>query len=341
MGKRLFILAALLVLTLPALLSPLGLDIRSYRSDAAVASFMDDPLAYVADRLALRTAAITARAALLSRIGESGSEQVVRGRGGFLFFAETLADYQGMQPLTAAEQSALIDRLTALQSALAAEGRGLIVLIAPNKNAVYPEYMPAHILPAQEDGLSRLNAALSGAGLTVLDAQTLLTAHKGEGLLYFRGDTHWNARGARLVYQALMTMMGVTGAPDYADVPLTAGTAGDLTLLCQPGTPPTEPDAAPEIPRAYRTTRPMRSLDDARIQTTSAATDLSLLVVRDSFGEGLFPYLANTAGRMTFSRSDQDVAAQAAAADADWVVIEVVQRNVRDWLAEGALVSAQ
>lgn len=341
MGKKLFVLAALLMLALPVLLAPFGVDIRSYRSDAQTDSFADNPAGYITDRLALRTAAITGRARTLALLGESGSVQVIQGREGFLFFAQTLSDYQGTQPLTPQEQAALTAKLTALEAALAAEGRRLIVLIAPNKSAVYPEYMPFYALPAQEDGLTQLNAALTSAGLTVLDAQSLLTARKADGLLYFRGDSHWNARGARLVYQELMRLTGTADAPDYADIPLLADSAGDLTLLCQPGTLPTEPDAAPDITRVYRTTRPMRTLDDARIQTTSATTALSLLVVRDSFGRALFPYLANTAGSMTFSRSNADIPAQARSAKAEWVVVEVVQRNVRDWFQEGALLPAE
>lgn len=328
MGKRLFILAALLVLTLPVLLAPFGVDIPSYRTDAV------SPLE---DRLALRTAAITGYSRLLSLAGESGSPQVIVGKDGFLFFSETLEDYQGTAPLTEAQTHALISKLLTLESMLAEQGQELIVLIAPNKNAVYPEMMPGYILPAREDALARVNRMLAEAGLNILDAQSLLMARKAEGLLYFKGDTHWNARGARLVYQELMRMTG-TDAPTYADVLLAAGQAGDLTLLCQPGTQPVEPDAVPEIQRVYRTARPMRSLNDARIQTSGGTTDLALLVVRDSFGEGLFPYLANTAGSMVFSRSYQDIPAQAETAKAHFVVLEVVQRNLRDWLEDGALI---
>ena len=90
MGKKLFVLAAALVLTLPLLLMPFGVDIRAYRTDAQVATFAEDPAGYVTDRLALRTAAITGRSLLLGFIGESGSPQVIRGREGFLFFAESL-----------------------------------------------------------------------------------------------------------------------------------------------------------------------------------------------------------------------------------------------------------
>ena len=326
-GKRLFVILALLVLALPCVLAPLNVDIPTYRADA---------LTTPADSLALRTAAITVRSRLLAMIGETGSSQVIAGRDGFLFFAETLADFR-QGGLTDEETVALAEKLLALQASLEAEGRRLIVLIAPNKNTVYPEMMPGRILPAQSDSLARVNASLSAAGLNVLDARSLLLAGKEEGLVYFKGDSHWNARGARLIYQELMRMTGVA-APDYADVPLLSGQAGDLTLLCQPGTSPMEPEAEPGIQRTYRTSRPMRSLNDARIQTSGGTAALSMLVVRDSFGAGLFPYLANTLETMVFSRNDKDVAGQAAAANADWVVLEVVQRNLRDWLAEGALI---
>lgn len=337
MGKKAFVLAALAVLVLPLVLAPFRVDLRSYRSDAQTASFVEDPAGWITDRLALRTAAITGRARLLSLLGESGSTQVICGREGFLFFAEALEE----PPLTETEQAALIERLRALESALAAQGRRLIVLIAPDKAAVYPELLPYYILPDETDSLAGLNAAMTAAGLTVLDAQTLLKAHKGEGLLYFTGDSHWNARGARVIYQELMRLTGTADAPDYADAELTEGTAGDLTLLCQPGTAPTEPDAAPAIDRVWRASPPIRTVDDARIRVSGGVTELRLLVVRDSFGRALFPYLAGAAGRMTFSRSDKDVAAQAKAAGADWVVIEVVERNLRDWLAEDALLPTE
>lgn len=337
MGKKAFVCLALLMLLLPVLLAPLAMltgleaDIPSYRSDARITAFSDDPIGYLTDRLALRTAAITGRARLLALIGESGSDQVIRGRDGFLFFAETLTG-QGARPVSEEETDQITRQLLSLQSALAQEGRRLIVCIAPDKCSVYPDMLPDHVLP-EEGSLAALNAVLEKAGLTVLDALTLLRQGRMEGQTYFRNDSHWNARGAYLMYQELMRLTGTADAPDYADVPLLPGTAGDLLLLCQPGTLPAEPDAAPDIPRTYRTARPMRTLDDATIRTTGGASELHLLVIRDSFGRGLFPYLANAAGSMTFSRSYKDIAAQARNAEADWVVLEIVERNVRELAA--------
>jgi phage baseplate assembly protein W len=76
----------------------------------------------------------------------------------------------------------------------------------------------------------------------------------------------------------------------------------------------------------------MRNLNDMRIYTVSEGEGPSLLVVRDSFGERLFPYLANAASRMVYSRVYEDVAQQARDADARVVVLEIAERNLASLL---------
>ena len=323
MGRRLFIAAALILLLLPVALMPFHADMANYQAAAAgrIASLED-----VEDHLALRTALITWRDRLLALIGESGSEQVIRGDG-MLFYDEEIPDYLGRSAMPEGALDALADELTGLSDALAAEGRRLIVLLAPNKSSVYPEAVPARYLPSDEpSNLTRLQDALAERGVAYLNAQALLLAGKAEGQLYYADDTHWNARGAGLAYQALMDMLALP--VPYGDVALGEGQAGDLIVMAQPGTWPIEPDAVPDIQRTYRTARPMRSLDDMRIETSTSADTPSLLVVRDSFGEGLFPYLANSIGRMVYSRVYGDVLGQARQAEAEVVILEIVERNI-------------
>ena len=137
----------------------------------------------------------TARAQLLQAAGESGNDRVIAGRNGFLFLADTLDDYMGKNVMTDEEISRLCGNVLAFSQALS--GR-LIVLIAPDKAAIYPENMPVRYLKGRgESSLDRVQQALLKGGITVLDAKNLLLAGKEEGQLYFSRDTHWNARGAR------------------------------------------------------------------------------------------------------------------------------------------------
>lgn len=323
MGRKLFVAAALLLLLLPVALMPLGIDMAGRQAGTATAiSSLDD----VETHLALRTALITWRDRLLALIGESGSDQVVRGDG-MLFYDEEMPDYLGQSALNEDELAALADTLLGLSDALAAENRRLVILLAPNKSSVYPEFLPARCLPSDSpSNLTRLQEALAGRGVAYLDAQAILLAGKAQGRLYFANDTHWNARGAGLVYRALMDMLGLP--VPYGDVTFAPGQAGDLIVMAQPGASPIEPDAQPDIPRAYRTARPMRSLDDMRIETAADADTPSLLIVRDSFGKGLFPYLANSISRMVCSRVYEDIPGQARQAEADVVVVEIVERLI-------------
>ena len=129
MGRRLFLVAVLAMLMLPAVLAPWGVDQANHRPDAYQAVLAQEPVAWLEERLALRTAMITLRSRALAPLGESGSEQVVRGAEGFLFYADTLANHQGNDEM----YRTVAERLAALQSALAAEDRRLLVLIAPDK----------------------------------------------------------------------------------------------------------------------------------------------------------------------------------------------------------------
>lgn len=331
MRKKIFSVLALLLLLAPAALAPWRVDMPARRADAAQTDFLSAPLSFVEERLALKTLLITLRAKALSLLGESGSDQVIAGREDFLFYGDTLADYQQSAPLPQAELDALADGLARLHQAFQAENRGFILLIAPNKNSIYPEYMPARLLPGPgESDLSRLQNALDARGVPYLDAREILLAAKKKGLVYFKRDTHWNARGAWAVYQALTEYLPDVKTPAAQEPVFLPGQAGDLLLLCQPGGDPTEPDAQPELERNYRALRPIRSLNDLRIETASSASALSLLVLRDSFGEGLFPYLANLTGRMTYSRVYDAPLAQARKAQAEMVILEIAERNLKN-----------
>lgn len=329
MRKKIFSILALLFLLAPAALAPWRVDLPSRRADAEQADFLSAPVQWVEDRLALKTLLLTLRARALSLLGESGSEQVIDGRDGFLFYSDTLADYQQTAPRAQAKLDALADGLAGLYQALRQENRAFLLLVAPNKNSVYPEYMPPFLLPGPgESDLSRLQSALKARGVPYLDAREILLSEKEKGLVYFKGDTHWNARGAWAVYNALIEYLPGAESAASQQPAFRPGRAGDLLLLCQPGGDPTEPDAQPELERGYRALRPIRNLNDLRIETASSTSALSLLVLRDSFGEALFPYLANQAGRLTFSRSYASPLSQARKAEADMVILEIAERNL-------------
>lgn len=272
---------------------------------------------------------IEGRSLLFSFIGQSGSDEVILGRDGFLFFAETMPDYLG-EPI---DIEAISEKIKAYSDALKESGIGFTFLCAPNKNSIYPEYMPYYAL-AGENSLPLLNERLEAMSINVVDAHDVLIKNKPEGLMYHRTDSHWNAMGALRVYQQLMNTLGASHA-DYADAPLAkAAFRGDLTRLYRPLALDLGFDYSPRTERAYETVGLMRSLTDMRIETLSDANDLNVLVLRDSFGEALFPYLANNMGRMVFSRQITFDEAIAIDENVTHVVLIIAQRDLQGLLTK-------
>lgn len=282
--------------------------------------------AYIDENLALREEMISSHAIVSETIfGQSGEEQVVLGREGWLFFAETMPDHYQRGGLSDTEIERIADAMAAYAESLAEAGIGFTFLCAPNKAAIYPEYLPYYAVSAGEPGnLDRLHAALDQRRVAYIDAAAILRDAKSEGeALYYKTDTHWNARGAALVSQALLQRQ-------TTDVAFTEGAliTGDLARLYRPRWPVQEPSLQADIQRAYSTIGVMRSLDDMNIRTESDTGTARMLIYRDSFGEALFPYLANELGYMVFTRAAPQDATLAVDEGVTHVVLEIAERSI-------------
>jgi hypothetical protein len=89
-------------------------------------------------------------------------------------------------------------------------GDHLLALLVPEKFAVYcPLLQDAPALPAPPVYyLDRLEASLSGAGLTVVNLTSVFRASAAQALsegryLYWLDDTHWNESGIRIAAEQL------------------------------------------------------------------------------------------------------------------------------------------
>ena len=123
--------------------------------------FDDDFEAWLRDHFALRQQAVRANAQLnYSLLRTSPNGQVIVGDGDWLYFDETVADYTGDGRFTDEELALLSGNLSALADALAERGARLYIAIVPNKNTVYPQYMPGrYAMRADEGNLPLLREA--------------------------------------------------------------------------------------------------------------------------------------------------------------------------------------
>jgi len=162
--------------------------------------------AWFTDRLPGRDRVIAADAWMdFHLLGESPDAQVLVGGDGWLYFREGVqADCVDEEVIRAA-----VDEVGLAGRVLAAAGKELVLVVAPNKEAIYPEHLGGH---SGETGCADANRAawralIPTAGLAgYLDTWGILSEAKATapGLLYHRLDTHWTSLGSGVVAEAIL-----------------------------------------------------------------------------------------------------------------------------------------
>lgn len=69
-------------------------------------------------------------------------------------------------------------------------------------------------------------------------------------------------------------------------------------------------------------------LNIIQIDTTNEQKEHSLLMFRDSFGNALYPFLADSFGHSRFSRKMPYPLTMMQEVNADVVIVEIVERNI-------------
>ena len=145
------------------------------------------------------------------KVGDRVFPNVVIGDDGWFFYTAeySMEDYQHVDRLTTKRLEMLRANLDALNKKLLKKGTILIVVIAPDKQTIYPQYMPDEI-PVFE-GPSRLDqfvTYMQEKGEThVIDLRPVLKQASQTSQVYYKTDTHWNKLGAYYAYQEILSAL--------------------------------------------------------------------------------------------------------------------------------------
>lgn len=298
-------------------------------------SFLSDASDYFADHFAARQELITANARLEAALfGESAEEKVILGKDGWLYYKSTLDDYRGQNLLADREIWSAAHCLALMQEYAQAQNVDFLFAVAPNKNTLYPEHMPDRYLRSDATGnLAHLYDALQQEGVQFADLKAAFDAE--DSTLYYRLDSHWNELGAALAHDTILDALGKDAPRLYDPDQFTEGTHynGDLDVMLYPLGSDTDVDDLPNWDWYFSISEPFRGAEDQMIQTRCAERSGSLLMFRDSFGNSLYPYMADSFFEARFSRAmPYDLSLLDGA---DTLIVEIVERNI-DWLAQRA-----
>ena len=297
---------------------------------------LQDTADWLSDHLAFRETWITADARLNAALFRASTADLVTvGRGDWLFYRADLADYLRTAPMTDRELFRAAHTLSLVRDWAAERGAAFYVTVAPNKAGLYPDRIPSvgTPLPGADDA-ARFAAALEREGVGYID---LFTPFREAGeVLYFHADSHWTTRGAALAHDAIVTAVGQECAR-FCSGGWREGMphAGDLAGMLYPAGAATEPDMEPDRELSFTYVSAYTGPEDHIIDTACPGRTGSLLLFRDSFGNSLFPFLADSFGTARFSRAMPLQLDQWEGEET--VVLEIVERNL-DYLTRKAPV---
>ena len=288
--------------------------------------FLSDLATYFDDHFYLRQELISSHNRIMAAVfGSSTEDDVILGSDGWLYYGSTLGDYTGTEAMTDRELWCAAINLGLMQEYCESMGAEFVFMPAPNKNSLYDENMPSYGVKAQERNAQRLFAILDVHGVNYLD---LFSAFAAEETLYFAHDSHWNSKGA--AYAADLINAALGGESDYYSDAFAQSEAhgGDLYEMLYPAFTDSErnPVYGGELSFSHSGGGEVRP-DSITIDTLGSGEG-NLLAFRDSFGNLLYPYLADSSASARFSRAVSYDLSQMAELGTDRVLVELVERNL-------------
>ncbi|RJX21233.1 MAG: hypothetical protein C4575_04510 [Desulforudis sp.] len=293
------------------------------------------------------------------RFGGSTAGEVVAGEDGWLFFAgeQVVDDFVGRAPFRPDQLKALATVIRESRARLAEKGIRFLMVVAPNKQSIYPEYLPEHYRQAR--GPTRLDQAVAllnrDPATAVLDLRPVLLRNKGERRLYDKTDTHWNQLGAYCGYREMARVIADYFPGEDLDAHFSVGAlwrqdpAGDLVPLS--GRTDILWETRPEVLTWQRAKKKelspaLRALllpeELAPEFTVRPGKRLRVLVLHDSFMIPMKLFLSETFGEVLYIRKYYDrktadfynrevMAGLLAEYEPDLVLEQIVERHL-DWL---------
>lgn len=282
-------------------------------------------------------------------VGTLDSSDVLLGKEHWLFLkdvsdSKSISDYQGLTSYSEEELADFTATLSTLQERLAGYGTRLVVVIAPAKEGIYSRYMPDSIpVVSRPTRVQTLAERLSGAGIPLVWPQQDLLDLSAERQVYYKYDTHWNEVGAYLAVTQAEALLGHTLAPlENCSVTVSQDQAAPTDLanvsavwsLCRD-----DPYYSVDAPRAEQ----LSCTPDGYRMHWQGTGEESLLMLRDSFGEMMAPFLC--------AGYDESVVLHTAAVTVDAIneelndfpdviVLEAAERYSDNLLGQGKLLLA-
>lgn len=137
-------------------------------------------------------------------------KHVIVGYDGYMFYEDTKEDFDGSSILNGSVYKRAKDMLESSQAWAESHGMKFYIVIAPNKNTIYPDYMPEGYKMASYRRYDQFVELINDAGITAVDLRDAMyqsVQANPQKNLYYKYDTHWNNHAGYIAYETTMKMI--------------------------------------------------------------------------------------------------------------------------------------
>lgn len=272
--------------------------------------------------------------------GVSPVSGVIAGKDGWLYYTATLDDFWHKNPASDRMLFNIAHNISLMQHYTESLGMKFLFTVAPNKNSLYYENMPSRLMyqVEAESDMDRLTFWLDKEQVHYVDLFSLFETQ--EEVLYYQRDSHWNQKGAVMVYNTLLNACGKEHETyENCQTQLVYDYYGDLNrMLFLTG-------GKPEQDIRYMGSKEWvyskgESVEDSLVITESQEGSQTLLMYRDSFGNSLLPLMAGEYEQAVFSKIVPYTMTDLAVYWPDVVIVEKVERHLPTFAEVPPLMSA-
>ena len=295
------------------------------------------------EHAALRNQLIFADAKIQADLfGVSNVSGVIKGTDGWLYYSSTLGDYLGDNLMSGRELNNLAYNFALIQDYLMKNKASFVLTIPANKNTLYPDNMPYYdsCIVSEDHNMIRLVPYLDRYEVNYLDLYETFRAE--DEVLYLKRDSHWNNKGALLAYNGIMSKLGLDHE-DYSgtDPVIRHDECGDLNKMLYSFYGPVEDNYDYQLPGKYKYETGDGDVEASLIVTRSGSGKRTLLMFRDSFANTLIPFFSEHFGTACYSKGLPNLLERYVSEyQPGFVVIEKVERNIREYLDEPPVMTA-
>lgn len=283
---------------------------------------------YTGDHFALRPELITMHNHILSNVFHTSlSDDVILGKQGWLFYKRTEDNYYGRNLISDEDINNIAHTIKMMQQYVESQNAQFLFFIAPNKNSLYGQYMPHQQKLSEQSNAKKLLEALKNENVNTIDFFELFGQQ--QQILYHKLDSHWNNKGAALASDTILKELNVFYESWYdMEYDIQQSHKGDLYEMLYPSGKKLDEQIIFHKQFNFVPDNEIHAPDDIQIDTTNTQKEHSLLMFRDSFGNALYPFLADNFGHSRFSRKVPYPLTMMEEVNADVVIVEIVERNI-------------